>query len=151
VISARLVWNQPVVDALNQMFRERLERAGEHVRNRIRERISIRVVDLGLIFRTHPNGYVYPIRLAIRSKTGEPPRYDYGLLWQSYQYEMEPRKFAVRVGPDKAFFDAAGVAYYAWFLEFGTSRMPPPGRPHLLSTALQEIPRIINIIRTGNP
>ena len=133
-------WNGPAfVNKVKQQVARNLEAAAIHLRNRIRENISIpsRTVSLsysgGKVKRTlGPRG-------GDRSKPGEFPHKDTGMLRQSIAYDVDRQNLKARIGTP---------LQYGLYLELGTRKMA--ARPFLRRTFNEEKEPIRQIVVRGD-
>lgn len=138
-----MIWNgDNYIREVERTVGQRVQSAGYHLISRIRENISIpsRTVSFKETASGKNKGKVKKVlgaRGSSRSKPGEFPHKDFGLLRQSIAQDFDG-KTTTRVGT---------ALSYGKFLEFGTSRMRP--RPWLRRTLAEEKQNIVDIITHG--
>jgi len=137
-------WNgdQYLAEA-ERTYGDRVRAAGIYLQSRIRENISIpsRTVGVGIISKGKNKGQTKKIlgaRGSNRSKPGEFPHKDYGLLRQSIATDYDQSTLTARIG---------SALSYAKYLELGTRKMRP--RPFLRRTLAEERETIRQMIELG--
>jgi hypothetical protein len=135
-----LTWNDKVVDKLIAQFGRRVEAAGIHLKNAVKENVS--TPSRTVSFVTTKSGKKRKVLGPRGSNRSQPDEYfhkDSGFTRAHIASDYDPEKLKSRVGsPYKVLR----------YLELGTSKMAP--RKGLRATLDEEKQNILEIIRTGN-